>query len=99
MKLAIWGTSAFGQDTVVPDNDRPTAFRNSETAECFHILFASDECSSTVLADRPAETISTDDQIATLVHFRDHVHGEHDRALRLGLVLDAELCRGALPGS
>jgi hypothetical protein len=67
MKLAIWGTAAFGHDIVVSDDNRPAAFRNSEIAERFMIFFASDEGRRAVLSDWAGETVSSNDQVSTLV--------------------------------
>jgi hypothetical protein len=74
MKLAIWGTSAFGQNAVVSDDNRPTAFCNSEIAERLKILFAGDEGRGAVLPDWPCKAITGDDQVAALVQFSHYVH-------------------------
>jgi len=97
MDLAIGGTTAFGKDAIVPDNDRPVAFCDPEAAKRFEVLFAGDEGARAILTDRPAEAIAIDDQVTALIEVALHEHGQDDRSLRLRLVDNAEIRRGSLP--
>ena len=88
---------ALGENTIVAYNDLPVAFGDFEGAECLEVLSAGNECTGAVLTDGTGEAIAGDDQVAALVELCYHVHGEDNRAFRLGLVYDIEICCGSLP--
>src|SRR5690349_4363256 len=97
MSLAIGITPAPSLDAVIFDNDRPIAFGDAETSECFEVLFAGDKRSGAVASDGSGEAVSGDDQIAALTQVCHHVHRKDNRSFGSGLIRDREICRRSLP--